>query len=141
MLSARATASPISLRPRWATGSSSPGYTYSTQFACPSQEAHGATSQRRAGATLPLKQGASVSFAPRQGREIQLVSAEGHLVKAVSVGGVALAARTGPRDEVCLAWVGKDGGVGQVFVTQLSQSGDKQTQTDDHPFEKRAAPT
>jgi len=49
-------------------------------------------------------------------------------MKAESVGGVALAAKGGPREDVALAWVGKDGGVGQVFLTQLSTSGEKQTQ-------------
>src|SRR5699024_9716066 len=49
-------------------------------------------------------------------------------VKAESVGGVALAVKPGPREEVALAWVGKDGGAGQVFLTQLSASGEKQTQ-------------
>ena len=47
-------------------------------------------------------------------------------VKAESVGGVALAATAG--GDVALAWVGKDGGIGQVFVTQLAASGEKQTQ-------------
>jgi hypothetical protein len=49
-------------------------------------------------------------------------------LKAESVGGVAIAAGPGPHEDVALAWVGKDGGVGQVFVTQLSAAGEKQTQ-------------
>jgi hypothetical protein len=46
--------------------------------------------------------------------------------KAVSFGGVALA-RTAQGD-VGLAWVGKDAALGQVFVTKLSDTGDKLAQ-------------
>jgi hypothetical protein len=49
-------------------------------------------------------------------------------VKAESVGGVALALAGASRDEIGLAWVGRDAGVGQVFVTRLSPSGEKQSQ-------------
>jgi hypothetical protein len=49
-------------------------------------------------------------------------------VKADSVGGVSLAAAPSGQGEAGLAWVGKDAGVGQVFVTRLSRSGEKQAQ-------------
>jgi hypothetical protein len=48
--------------------------------------------------------------------------------KADSIGGVALAAGRGGRGDVALAWVGKDGPVGQVFLARLSRSGEKQMQ-------------
>ena len=49
-------------------------------------------------------------------------------VKADSIGGVSLAAGPGAQGDAGLAWVGKDGGIGQVFVTRLSRSGEKQAQ-------------
>jgi hypothetical protein len=49
-------------------------------------------------------------------------------VKADSIGGVSLAAASSGQGEAGLAWVGKDAGVGQVFVTRLSRSGEKQAQ-------------
>jgi len=45
--------------------------------------------------------------------------------KAVSIGGVAVAPSSGTRHDVGLAWVGKDNGVGQVFVTRVSPAGEK----------------
>jgi hypothetical protein len=48
--------------------------------------------------------------------------------KAVSFGGVALARGVGPQAEIGLAWVGKDAGFGQVFLTKLSDNGDKLAQ-------------
>jgi hypothetical protein len=76
----------------------------------------------------PGKQGASivVRAIDREGEALsqpKVISS-----KAVSFGGVALAQGTGRKNDIALAWVGKDGGVGQVFVTKLSESGDKQAQ-------------
>jgi hypothetical protein len=48
--------------------------------------------------------------------------------KAESVGGVALSPSPFDAAESALAWVGKDGGVGQVFVTRLGRAGDKLAQ-------------
>jgi hypothetical protein len=49
-------------------------------------------------------------------------------VKADSIGGVSLAPAPSVAGEAALAWVGNDAGVGQVFVTRLSRSGEKQAQ-------------
>ncbi|HMI88673.1 MAG TPA: hypothetical protein VK550_31555 [Polyangiaceae bacterium] len=49
-------------------------------------------------------------------------------VKADSIGGVSLAGDTSPQADAALAWVGKDAGIGQVFVTRLSRTGEKQAQ-------------
>jgi hypothetical protein len=49
-------------------------------------------------------------------------------VKADSIGGVALAAGGSSATDAGLAWVGKDAGIGQVFVTRLSRTGEKQAQ-------------
>ena len=47
-------------------------------------------------------------------------------MKADSIGGVSLAGAD-PAN-TALAWVGKDAGVGQVFITRLSRTGEKQQQ-------------
>jgi hypothetical protein len=47
--------------------------------------------------------------------------------KGDSIGGVSLAAGAEP-GSAALAWVGKDAGIGQVFVTRLSRTGEKQLQ-------------
>ena len=49
-------------------------------------------------------------------------------VKADSIGGVSLAAAQSAPEDAALAWVGKDAGIGQVFVTRLSRSGEKLAQ-------------
>ena len=49
-------------------------------------------------------------------------------VKGVSIGGVSLAPSASAPGEAALAWVGKDAGISQVFVTRLSRSGEKQAQ-------------
>ena len=49
-------------------------------------------------------------------------------VKGDSIGGVSLAATASGQGDAGLAWVGKDAGIGQVFVTRLSRSGEKQAQ-------------
>jgi hypothetical protein len=46
-------------------------------------------------------------------------------VKAESVGGIALASSPFDPGEAVLAWVGRDGGAGQVFLTRLGRSGEK----------------
>jgi hypothetical protein len=76
----------------------------------------------------PSKQGASVLVRPLDKDGEALGPAKVVSVKAVSSGGVALARASGSGSEVGLAWVGIDGGVGQVFVTRLSDTGDKQAQ-------------
>jgi hypothetical protein len=48
-------------------------------------------------------------------------------LKAESIGGVSLAPGAAP-GEAALAWVGRDAGVGQVFITRLSRTGEKQQQ-------------
>jgi hypothetical protein len=48
--------------------------------------------------------------------------------KGVSFGGVALARAAGTQGDVALAWVGKEAGLGQVFLTRLSETGDKLAQ-------------
>jgi len=45
--------------------------------------------------------------------------------KAESVGGVALAPSASDPGEAALAWVGVDGGLGQVFLTRIGRSGEK----------------
>jgi hypothetical protein len=49
-------------------------------------------------------------------------------IKGVSIGGVSLAASASAPGEAALAWVGKDAGISQVFVTRLSRAGEKQAQ-------------
>jgi hypothetical protein len=49
-------------------------------------------------------------------------------VKGVSIGGVSLAPSASAGGEAALAWVGKDAGISQVFVTRLSRNGEKQAQ-------------
>jgi hypothetical protein len=49
-------------------------------------------------------------------------------VKGVSIGGVSLAPSASAQGDAALAWVGKDAGVGQVFVTRISRTADKQAQ-------------
>lgn len=82
----------------------------------------------RAPSPAVSKQGASVMVRALDQAAEPVGSPTVISVKAESVGGVALAAGTGAREDVALAWVGKDGGVGQVFVTQLSALGEKQAQ-------------
>ena len=49
-------------------------------------------------------------------------------VKADSIGGVSLAPGGAAQGDAGLAWVGKDAGIGQVFVTRVSRNGEKQAQ-------------
>jgi hypothetical protein len=49
-------------------------------------------------------------------------------IKADSIGGVSLAPSTSAQGDAGLAWVGKDAGIGQVFVTRVSRNGEKQAQ-------------
>jgi hypothetical protein len=49
-------------------------------------------------------------------------------VKGVSMGGVSLAPSSSAQGDAALAWVGKDAGIDQVFVTRLSGTGEKQAQ-------------
>jgi hypothetical protein len=73
----------------------------------------------------PTKVGASVLVRALDERADPVGPATVISVKAQSVGGVALAAAG---DEPALAWVGIDAGVGQVFLTRISTSGEKQAQ-------------
>ena len=83
---------------------------------------------RGAAAGDPGKQGASVVVRALDKEGEALSQPKVISSKAVSFGGVALAQGTGTKNDIALAWVGKDGGVGQVFVTRLSEAGDKQAQ-------------
>jgi len=49
-------------------------------------------------------------------------------VKADSIGGVSLAAGASSQGDAGLAWVGRDAGIGQVFVTRISRTGEKLAQ-------------
>jgi hypothetical protein len=79
-------------------------------------------------ASPAAKQGATVMVRPVDAASEPIGPPAVISLKAESVGGVALAAAAAPRDEIGLAWVGRDAGVGQVFVTRLSPAGEKQAQ-------------
>ena len=86
-----------------------------------------ASPKASAGPRQPSQQGASVMVRAidAQGEPSSAVNVIS--VKADSIGGVALA--PGPvSQEIGLAWVGKDAGIGQVFLTRLSPTGQKQGQ-------------
>jgi hypothetical protein len=86
----------------------------------------------------PIAKGPATSDANKQGASVvvRALDKDGEALsppkvlssKAVSFGGVALARAAGAHGELGLAWVGKDAGVGQVFVTKLSETGDKLAQ-------------
>jgi hypothetical protein len=92
----------------------------------------------RAAPRGPAKKGAAPASQPQRGASVvvRALDAEGETlgtpnvisVKADSIGGVSLAAGASPEGDAGLAWVGKDAGIGQVFVTRLSRSGEKQAQ-------------
>jgi hypothetical protein len=95
----------------------------------------GAAALRKKGRAAP--KGASVADANKQGASVvvRALDKDGEALsppkvvssKAVSFGGVALA-QGAARGDIGLAWVGKDAGLGQVFVTKLSETGDKLSQ-------------
>jgi hypothetical protein len=49
-------------------------------------------------------------------------------IKADSIGGVSLAPGSTGQGDAGLAWVGRDAGIGQVFVTRISRAGERQAQ-------------
>src|SRR5260221_2328586 len=73
------------------------------------------------------KQGASVYVRALDKDAEALAPAKVVSSKAISIGGVALA-RGADAGGAALAWVGKDAGLGQVFVTKITDAGDKQAQ-------------
>ncbi len=73
------------------------------------------------------KQGASVYVRALDKDAEALAPAKVVSSKAISMGGVALA-RGADAGGAALAWVGKDAGLGQVFVTKITDAGDKQAQ-------------
>jgi hypothetical protein len=84
---------------------------------------------KRGAATSPAQQrGATVAVRALDAEGEALGSANIISVKADSIGGVSLAAGTSPQGDAGLAWVGKDAGIGQVFITRLSRTGEKQAQ-------------
>ena len=84
---------------------------------------------KRGAATSPAQQrGATVAVRALDAEGEALGSTNIISVKADSIGGVSLAAGTSPQGDAGLAWVGKDAGVGQVFITRLSRTGEKQAQ-------------
>ncbi|HMJ56375.1 MAG TPA: hypothetical protein VK540_30115 [Polyangiaceae bacterium] len=92
----------------------------------------------RASSRGPAKKGATPGPQQQRGATVvvRALDAEGEAlgaanvisVKADSIGGVSLAAGASAQGDAGLAWVGKDAGIGQVFVTRLSRSGEKQAQ-------------
>jgi hypothetical protein len=84
---------------------------------------------KKAAAPGPEQQrGATVAVRALDAEGEALTSANVISVKADSIGGVSIAAGAAPQGDAVLAWVGKDAGIGQVFVTRLSRTGEKQTQ-------------
>lgn len=79
-------------------------------------------------AGAPGKQGATVAVRSLDQVGDGLAPPKVVSVKAVSSGGVALAQVPGSRSDIGLAWVGMDGGIGQVFITKLAETGEKQAQ-------------
>jgi hypothetical protein len=83
---------------------------------------------KKAAAPTPQQQrGASVVVRALDAEGEALSSANVISVKGDSIGGVSLAGGATEGD-AALAWVGKDAGIGQVFVTRLSRSAEKQAQ-------------
>jgi hypothetical protein len=101
-------------------------YSDPTPLPVPAPKATRARGAAHAPPPPPSKQGASVMVRALDKAAEPVGPPTVISAKAESVGGVALAANS--REDVALAWVGKDGGVGQVFLTQLSATGEKLTQ-------------
>jgi len=87
-----------------------------------------ATGKREAPAASQQLRGATVGVRVLDAEGEALGSANVISVKADSIGGVSLAAGAAGQGDAGLAWVGKDAGIGQVFVTRLSRAGEKQAQ-------------
>jgi hypothetical protein len=73
------------------------------------------------------KQGAAVMARALDAQGESIGGANVISLKGESIGGVSLAPSVAA-GEAALAWVGKDAGIGQVFITRLSRSGEKQQQ-------------
>ena len=71
--------------------------------------------------------GATVSVRPLDPKLEPMAAPKVISAKADAAGGVSLAPSANG-DELALAWVGKDAGVSQVFLTRLSRAGEKQAQ-------------
>ena len=88
-------------------------------------------SQKRGGKGSPISarptMGATVSVRPLDPKLEPMAAPKVISAKADAAGGVSLAPSANG-DELALAWVGKDAGVSQVFLTRLSRAGEKQAQ-------------